>query len=726
MKKITLILGVHNHQPVGNFGQVFEALFRQSYEPFLKILSRYPKVKFTVHTTGPLLEWLEQNQPGYLKLLGEMVKRGQVELFTGGLYEPILSILPDRDKQGQIRRLTELLEKKFKAPVQGMWVAERVWEPHLTLPLAEAGVKYIVMDDAHFKATGLREDETFGYYLMEEQGRTLGVFPISEKMRYLVPFQDVNETINYLRSVATEEGDRCVVLMDDGEKFGGWPDTYQWVYEQGWLERFLQALTDNAQWLTCATFAEFAATHPPKGPLALPTGSYTEMGEWSLPAEAAAEYERIRHEVGDRGEMPRFERYLKGGIWRNFQVKYAESNQMHKKMLWVSDKVEKARKHLAKKSTPQQKALLAKAEQALYRGQCNCPYWHGVFGGLYLNHLRFANYRQLIEAEREADALLPAPAHGIQAHVTDFNKDGRDEILVETPAFHALLEPARGGSLRELDYLKNPINLSDTLTRRREAYHAKLLAMAHSNGEGGQPASIHDRVRTKEPGLEHRLFYDRDPRTSLIERLVPLGTNVEQLWKVQYDEWSDFHRQPFDFKLTPPKKKGDPLKVLLSADGLFKDGGEPLPLRLTKKLSFTPGHFHLTADYRLENLGHRAVKFLFLSEWNLTLLAGDAPDRAYFVKGRDLSNRALNSMGLEEGVEEAGMTDGWLKLKVDFKSEPPAKFFRYPVETISQSEGGFERVYQGSCLLFGQEVSLAPRQVFETTLTTQLREAAGS
>ena len=287
MKKVTLILGVHNHQPVGNFGQVFETLYRQSYEPFLKILNRYPKVKFTVHTTGPLLEWMEENKPEYLKLLGEMVKRGQIELFTGGMYEPILSILPDRDKLGQMRRLTDILEKKFKVPVQGMWVAERVWEPHLTRSLAEAGVKYIVMDDAHFKATGLREDETFGYYLMEEQGKTVGVFPISEKMRYLVPFQDVNESLNYLRSVATEEGDRCVVLMDDGEKFGGWPDTYKWVYEEGWLERFLSALSDNSDWLTCSTFAEFAATHPSKGPLALPTGSYTEMGEWSLPAEAA-------------------------------------------------------------------------------------------------------------------------------------------------------------------------------------------------------------------------------------------------------------------------------------------------------------------------------------------------------------------------------------------------------------------------------------------------------
>ena len=193
-----------------------------------------------------------------------MADRGQIEFFTGGMYEPILAILPDRDKFGQIRMLTDYLRRKFKSEAKGMWTAERVWEPHLTKNLAEAGVKYIVMDDAHFKAAGLREDETFGYYLMEEQGMTVGVFPISEKMRYLVPFHAVEESLEYLRSVATEEGDRCVVLMDDGEKFGGWPDTYKWVYEEGWLEKFFKTLEENAVLAPVLDFFRVRRRPPPE------------------------------------------------------------------------------------------------------------------------------------------------------------------------------------------------------------------------------------------------------------------------------------------------------------------------------------------------------------------------------------------------------------------------------------------------------------------------------
>jgi predicted glycosyl hydrolase (DUF1957 family) len=36
-----------------------------------------------------------------------------------------------------------------------MWLAERVWEPHLAKPIAEAGVEYVILDDNHFKAAGL-------------------------------------------------------------------------------------------------------------------------------------------------------------------------------------------------------------------------------------------------------------------------------------------------------------------------------------------------------------------------------------------------------------------------------------------------------------------------------------------------------------------------------------------------------------------------------------------
>jgi len=122
----------------------------------------------------------------------------------------------------------------------------------------------------------------------------------------------------------------------------------------------------------------------------------------------------------------------------------------------------------------------------------------------------------------------------------------------------------------------------------------------------------------------------------------------------------------------------------------------------------------------VENKGSSNLSFLFLDEWNLTLLAGDAPDRNYFVTGRSLHQSNLVSVGEETGVTEMGMKDGWLQLEIQFKTDKPAKFLRYPVETISQSEGGFEKVYQGSCLLLGWEVFLKPGERFKTQVATNL------
>ena len=158
-------------------------------------------------------------------------------------------MIPPRDRVGQIRRYTQWLESRLDATVHGMWVPERVWEQSLTSDLVEAGIKYTVLDDFHFKNAGLSTDQLHGYYLTEDDGRVLSVFPGSERLRYLIPFAAPHETIEYLRDIADRFSNAVVVFGDDGEKFGTWPDTKQHVYEEGWLRRFFDALTANRDWL---------------------------------------------------------------------------------------------------------------------------------------------------------------------------------------------------------------------------------------------------------------------------------------------------------------------------------------------------------------------------------------------------------------------------------------------------------------------------------------------
>jgi hypothetical protein len=248
---LALCFGVHNHQPVGNFEHVLEAAEAQAYRPFLECLRGRPEVRLTTHWTGGLLEWMREHAPQTFDLLSLLVGRGQVELLTGGFYEPILAVLPDHDKVGQIQRLTEFIVSHFGVRPRGMWLAERVWEPHLPPALREAGVEYVLVDDSHFGLAGVDPDVLGGYYLTEDQGVTIGIFPINQRLRYLIPFAEVEASVEYLERRRGQV--TALTIADDGEKFGVWPGTYRHVYEEGWLNRFFDRLL-ALPWLRLTTF----------------------------------------------------------------------------------------------------------------------------------------------------------------------------------------------------------------------------------------------------------------------------------------------------------------------------------------------------------------------------------------------------------------------------------------------------------------------------------------
>ena len=90
-------------------------------------LYRHPEVKASLHFSGPLLDWLERNRPDVIGDLSDLVRRGQIELLSGGYYEPILVGVPRRDAVGQIRSLSDRVHAVFGQRPLGAWLTERVW-----------------------------------------------------------------------------------------------------------------------------------------------------------------------------------------------------------------------------------------------------------------------------------------------------------------------------------------------------------------------------------------------------------------------------------------------------------------------------------------------------------------------------------------------------------------------------------------------------------------------
>ncbi|MBM3333616.1 DUF1925 domain-containing protein, partial [Candidatus Sumerlaeota bacterium] len=461
MKTVSLVLGVHNHQPVGNFDHILEEGYQKAYRPFLEVVERHPAVRFAFHNTGCLLDWLAERYPDYIDRLRELVARGQAEILGGGYYEPILPVIPDHDKIGQIRLMSEKIEQMFGVRPRGMWLAERVWEPHLPRFIREAGIEFTTLDDSHFKCAGLGELQTLGYYLTEETGQAIAVFPINEKLRYAIPFREPSETIEYLRSVATDDGSRLVVMADDGEKFGIWPGTHKHCYEDRWLEHFFAALEENSSWIRLLGFAEALGRLPPLGRVYLPAASYREMMEWALPADAIERYEDFVRSLEGRPDFESEKVFVRGGFWRNFIAKYDEANHLHKRMIRISQKIESAAQKAKGSRRKTREEILQRARMALWRGQCNCAYWHGVFGGLYLTHLRSAIYRNLVEADALANDATHTTKAWAEIEKADFDCDGHDELLVATPAHILIFKPSAGGSLVEHDHVAARFNLTD-------------------------------------------------------------------------------------------------------------------------------------------------------------------------------------------------------------------------------------------------------------------------
>lgn len=695
--RVILSLAIHNHQPVGNFAHVFEAAYKQAYLPMAEALQRHPRIRVALHYSGPLLDWLAQSHPDFFPRLRVLVARDQVEILTGGYDEPILAIIPDADKVGQIRKLTAYVQRRFGTRARGLWLAERVWEPHLPKLIAQAGIEYTIVDDTHFTAAGLSDPDLAGYFVTEEDGAVLKIFPSLKRLRYLIPWQPPEEVLGYLQAAQAAPGaDTPVFLMgDDGEKFGLWPGTYALCWERGWIEKFFSAVEAASEWLTLLPPGE-AAQRPSEGRVYLPTASYDEMMEWVLPPDRAAEFSEITHRLADRGDPA--VRYLRGGFWRQFLVKYPEINTMHKRMLRVSRKVH------AMRAGPRR----TQAFQDLWAGQCNEPYWHGVFGGIYLPHIRRATFGHLIAAEALADRGRAAGTE-----LADLDADGAPEVELASPAMVIAVDPHDGGGVVEWQWRAARVNLTNVLSRRPEAYHRQLQQRPAVESSASGVETIHTtRVRVKEPGLERLLVYDRYRRASFLDHVLAPDVTVEAFARGEYQELGTFVTGAYEPTLT--RARGG-VAVALGGDGTVTVAGRPGMLRVEKQLTVSSAAPELTVSYRVRNAGSERLAARFGVE---TVWAVTDPASPIRIDERSAPARELAVVAQARMVS---LTDwGWpgaVSLRL-----PPGEVWLHPLETVSNSEAGFERIFQGVVCLCLWDVTLQPQESWEAVLQCALGE----
>ena len=706
MSSIHFGLVIHNHQPVGNFPWVFQQVYEESYLPMIEALEKHPKVRLSLHYTGSLLDWLDEAHPEFLERIVALVQRNQVELVSGGYYEPILPSIPDSDKIAQINRLTEHLLREFGVKANGMWIAERVWEPSLPRFIREAGIEWTILDDVHFKSVGLEDKDLYGYYTTEDQSSALKVYATSKAMRYTIPWRPVSETIETLRSLATRDGKRIVVMGDDGEKFGTWPGTREYCWgsdnQVGWVEEFFSSLEQNSDWLYMTPLGEYARNYAASGRIYIPTSSYIEMTEWALPPQKSYLFGTLLHQL-EQEHRDNILQFMRGGFWRNFLVRYPEVNNQHKKMLRVHDAVYAAG------------ATEAAGLVQLWKAQANDTYWHGLFGGIYMGHVRSAIYHHLIKAENAADLVQFGIENWQHYEFTDFDRDSQDELIIESDQQNLYIDPQRGGTLFEWDLRRSMHNLLSVVARHEEGYHQTLRAYEQerrrreaaaaksikeqTTREGStQPASPHTTVRTKEPNLDQYLVIDRYRRYSLIDHFLPPSTTLRDFAYLHFEEMGNFVELPYNTEI---QQDGQGITITLTRAGRVRRPGAlgPLPVYLSKTLFIPLGEESFLVRYVIENRGQTRLQTCFASEWNIHLLGGGGNDQAYYhIEDHKLDNERFDSTGDVPEVRIFHVGNTWIQQDMRFTLSEAATLWRFSIETVTGSEAGFERNHQGSCL----------------------------
>ena len=389
-------------------------------------------------------------------------------------------------------------------------------------------------------------------------------------------------------------------------------------------------------------------------------GSQGELERWIAELQSQNKFEPVKH-------------FMPGGTWRNFRVKYPEANLMYGRMLQVSRTVG---------ALPS--ASRSRAQEELYRAQCNCGYWHGVFGGLYLPHLRHSIYRHLLMAEREAEKD-PAPGYKL----LDLDLDGREEIRLHNGRINIFLDPDEGGRIVELDERERGVNLTAGLSRRAESYHERVKkAVVASEGE---TRSIHDLVLTKVEGIGRHLRYDRYTRATLLDHFYPSTVRVEEV-EAGEQESGDFIEGAYRSAVS---RKGKSVTAVLTREGCVRlSGGEPLPVLVRKEITLADEP-QFQVEYSIENRGGRILEGIFAVEF----LMGSLGAAMALHRGDKKPMGTLGETKDHPGGPALWISDDWHDMSVGLVASSVAGFWVFPLQTVSISEGGFELNFQAGVVM---------------------------
>ncbi len=406
-------------KPLGTPKEEHEFALYHCYRPVLTYLYANRHIKLSMALSGPIFDWIEHTYPEINMLISDLVKRGQLELLTGGFYDPPFPLIPIKDRGLQIEKMNTFLRRRFGKKPAGAVSAEQLWQSSMVTTLNSSDIEYVILYDPDEEQFAKRHNKWYEPYIMVDVGRRITILPASSRISAMIPSKESHAVAGAVDLAFREtESSRMCLLIHADDMVSSFM-----LKDPGSMVEYLDDLfTHLKQYNVSLILPRNAVRSAVKTRGYLQSGWYHRSRITGIPADF--------HEVLST---------------------YPEAYHVYCRIYYLQKLILGIKKDKSRRKS---------ADQELMKAQSSHYFWPGSTGGIYRNLLRKEQNRHLIEAEkitRERGVFVTS------LNVCDFDYDGLDEYVYRGKHITALID-TKGGSIRELDYLISSWNYIDTFT----------------------------------------------------------------------------------------------------------------------------------------------------------------------------------------------------------------------------------------------------------------------
>jgi len=410
---------IYHTKPPGTTIEDLEYALYHCYRPLLTYLYTREKIKIGLHFSGTIYEWLENSYPEINMLISDLIKRDQVELLSGGYYDPPFCFIPAKDRGTQIEKLNTYIRKRFGKKPSGALIAEQNWQSNMVTTFNSGDISYVISFDPDESSKEKRNDRWYEPYTMLDSGKQIDIIPASLQASSMIPESTPDDAAAKITDLMKATESETVTLLISADRLissflladiGSMID---------YLDRFFSLLEQH----------DFSLRLP---------GTLCTRGMKRLDFLKSGWYHPDRIDISSADFHEVLKLYPESF--------YAYCRMYYLQRLIAGVKGDKSRKKFA--------------DQEVLKGESSRFFWPGVCGGIYRNVLRKKQHAHFIEAEkttRERGVFVTS------LNNYDFDYDGNEEYIYRGKNISAMID-RKGASVGSLDYLVTSWNYQDTFT----------------------------------------------------------------------------------------------------------------------------------------------------------------------------------------------------------------------------------------------------------------------